>query len=413
MKQKNNFLRFINKNWPLITVVVVVLAFVLYQFSLMNSNSMSTQVAIKSTVYETQKTQAVFLRDEHVMEAVEGVVVQNVEDGGKVAKDSEVAKVFGDQTTAANYTKFLQLQERLDYFNELKSMTLGEATGIDSMNSSIHQSVNSLIRNKNSNSLKSVGDYQEELNDLLIRRQILVGKPVDFDATIAELTAQIEALQKSGASPKSTVITDTSGNFSSSVDGFEGYYDYTQIEKMTVEEVSKAMEETAKPQEIKAMGKMITGFRWYITCVMDSSVVAPFKPGDKVSVVLSSDASVVINASVVSKNVESVTAEKTALILSCDEMNDKLSNLRNEKVEIRLSDYTGLRIDNRAIKIEDGKKGVYALVGNKIVFRAIEEIYSGDGFVIAKMNNENAENVQLYDNVIIQGKDLYDGKFIN
>lgn len=413
MKTKNSFFRFLNKNWPLLTAGAVVLVFVLYQFSLMSSNALSTQVAIKSTVYESESAQAVFLREEQALEDVDGVVVQNVEDGGKVAKGGEVAKVFGDQATAENYTKLLQLQQKLDYFNELKSMTLGEATGIDSMNSAIHQSINSIVRNKNTNSLEPVGSYTEELNDLLIRRQILVGEEVDFDEIIAELTTQIEALEKSGTLPKSTVTTETSGNFSSSADGFESYYDYTQIEQMTVEDVTKAIDETLKPNETKSMGKVINGFKWYIACVMDSSVVASFKPEDTVSVVLVSDASVVINAKVAAKNVESVTAEKTALILSCDEMNEKLSNLRNEKVEIRLKAYTGLRIDSRAIKIEEKQRGVYALLGNKIVFRKIEEIYSGDGFVIAKINNEDNKNVQLYDNVIVQGKDLYDGKFIN
>lgn len=397
----------------MIAVVAVVAVFLLCQIPLISSNSLSTQIAVKSTAYDSVKTQAVFLRDEHLLDNSDGIVVQNVVNGGKVAKNGEVAKVFGDRATAENYTKMLQLQEKIDYFNDLKSMTLGEAAGIETMNVAIHESVNSIVRNKNTNSPVSIDGFEEELNDLLIRRQILVGKSIDFDATIAELNSQIDALNSSGVSAKSTFVSESAGNFSSLIDGFESYYGFNEVANMSVDQVTTAIEETAKPQEVKAIGKMITGFQWHIVCVMDSEVVASLSPGTTVTVALSSDASVVIDAKVVAKNVESVKAEKVALILSCDEMNEKLSGLRNEKVEIRLSKYEGLRVDNAAIVIKDEKKGIYALVGNKIVFREIEVIYSGDGFVICKINNDDAKNIKIYDNIIVGGRDLYDGKFIN
>ena len=62
-------------------------------------------------------------------------------------------------------------------------------------------------------------------------------------------------------------------------------------------------------------------------------------------------------------------------------------------------------------------QGVYVLYGNELQFKEISILYSGSDFVICDPSPEegelfNGETVALYDNVVIEGDDLKDGKIV-
>ncbi len=397
----------------LIALIAFALFFIFYQFYVVNNNALSTQIAAKTTVYDTVTTQGVFIRKEQPLNNVAGVVVQSVEDGGKVAKEEEVAKVFSNESAAQNYTKILQLQNQLDYYKDLQSQTVGEAADIESMDKSILDTVGEIAQQKNGHALAEMAELDMDLNDVLTRRKLLTGETIDFTPVISSLEQQIAALQGAGAAPQSTVNTEMSGNFSKQTDGFETYFDYDRAAEYTVEEIKTYLSETKHKKPTDYMGKMITDFTWYIACVVDSSLISTLKVGSQVNVCVSSNASLVIPATVYARNMASAESGECALVLACDAMDQDISALRNEKIEIRLRPYTGLRVDSRAIRTVEEQKGVYVLISNKVVFRKINVLYSGEGFVIAALDNSDSDNIRLYDAVIVEGRDLYDGKFIN
>ena len=60
--------------------------------------------------------------------------------------------------------------------------------------------------------------------------------------------------------------------------------------------------------------------------------------------------------------------------------------------------------------------GVYVLVGDKIYFRKIEQIYETTDYVLSrtyyKGDSDGTDFVKLYDTIIVKGKDLYDQKLL-
>lgn len=393
--------------------VVIAVLFAFYQVYLMNAKATSTQIAVQTTVYDSIKTKGVFIRHETTIDGAKGVVVQSVADGGKVQKDGEVAKVFADKTTAQNYSKLAQLQEELDYYKNLQSQTLGEATDIESMDKEIWSHIGTLVQQDNNNPLEQRTEKELELVDALIRRQLLTGQSIDLASVIAGIQGQIDVLNKSGVTPDSILTTAISGNFALGTDGYEDYFNDVKLEECTPEQITTFLKDTKKKKQTDFMGKIVTDFNWYIACIVKSEAVAGIQEGAKVAVNLQSNASVVLNAVLYAKNLPSPQSEECALVLQCSNMGEAVPMLRNEEIEIRLQSYSGLRVDSRGIRTQDGEKGVYVLISNKIVFRKIDEIYSGDGFAIVKLDNSDSKNIQLYDSVIVEGKDLYDGKYIN
>ena len=93
-------------------------------------------------------------------------------------------------------------------------------------------------------------------------------------------------------------------------------------------------------------------------------------------------------------------------------MNRDVANLRIENIEIITAEYTGIRINNSAIREIDGNKGVYVLRGNIIQFKKINILSSNEDYSIIEKVDDSSY-VRQYDTIITQGVDLYDGKVVS
>ena len=73
-----------------------------------------------------------------------------------------------------------------------------------------------------------------------------------------------------------------------------------------------------------------------------------------------------------------------------------------------------MRVSAKALNIVDGVKGVYVKYGNLARFRKITVLYQDDQYILVpeggKVGTDN--EVRLFDEVIVEGTDLYDGKIL-
>lgn len=401
----------LKKFYIILSLILVV--FVGYQVFRAMFVPLETQTAVMDTAYDTIDTNAFIVRNEVLMEnsAKSGVLLANVQEAGRVNKGGNVMLVFQNDTQARNYTKKLELQTELEYYESLSMQSVGEAGGIDALDRLIFEKLNDTVRGINSVNLLELSGLGNAVQDAITRRQLVTGTKIDFSSKMKEIQAEIAALDKAGTKPMSTIPSTEAGYYSAKVDGYESVIDYRKVEELTTKDVENALK--AKPQQsTNAIGKMIYDFDWYFVCEVDAARARELKDGQSVSVAVESSAMDAIPAVIMSRNNVSIGAEKSVLVLKSSLMNSELNNLRKEKVQIRLKSYSGLRVNKKAIRVVDGKKGVYVLIGNTVRFRKVEELYSAESYVIAKLDNMDRSSVQLYDQVIVEGKDLHDGKTV-
>ena len=142
-----------------------------------------------------------------------------------------------------------------------------------------------------------------------------------------------------------------------------------------------------------------------------------------------------IPAKILYVNQNSAENEKSVAVLQCNYMNDALSKLRQENVEIIVNEYEGLKISKSALHDDDitytvkddagnetEKKervqGVYVQYGMELVFKQVSIVYAGDDFIICNETPDkgkllNGTTVALYDKVVTEGGDLFNGKIIS
>lgn len=405
--KKQNFTA--NKgNWLIISVVVLIVLFVVIQFYKVTHIELKTQTATVSTVYDKVSSEALFIRDESVVEkAATGVTVPCFEDGDKINVKGNVAMQFSSSKAAANYSKYTDLTNQIKYYQTLEAQTVGQSANLETINEDIEQKVinyaDGLCRNK-------IGDTAQELDSVLVRRQLIIGEDVDLLSIIENLRDKRNSYS-SFSKPDKYIKTDESGVFSSYTDGYENIIDFDKAEETSVKEFKSALSAVGKSKDVADnVGKLVTSYTWYVQTLVSTDTVKNLENGDYVNIVLKDDSSKEFKAEIVSGADVSLGQKQTLLVLKLNEMDADIAKLRKAEIEIRRNNYEGIKIPSEALHVVDGKKGVYVLIASQIKFREVNIIYSDDDYVLAEYDESNTNSIHLYDKIITQGKDLKDGK---
>lgn len=405
--KKQNFTA--NKgNWLIISVVVLIVLFVVIQFYKVTHIELKTQTATVSTVYDKASSEALFIRDESVVEkAATGVTVPCFEDGDKINVKGNVAMQFSSSKAAANYSKYTDLTNQIKYYQTLEAQTVGQSANLETINEDIEQKVinyaDGLCRNK-------IGDTAQELDSVLVRRQLIIGEDVDLLSIIENLRDKRNSYS-SFSKPDKYIKTDESGVFSNYTDGYENIIDFDKAEETSVDEFKSALSAVDKSKDVADnVGKLVTSYTWYVQTLVSTDTVKNLENGDYVNIVLKDDSSKEFKAEIVSGADVSLGQKQTLLVLKLNEMDADIAKLRKAEIEIRRNKYEGIKIPSEALHVVNGKKGVYVLIASQIKFREVNIIYSDDDYVLAEYDESNTNSIHLYDKIITQGKDLKDGK---
>ncbi|WP_448904292.1 HlyD family efflux transporter periplasmic adaptor subunit [Eubacterium sp.] len=405
--KKQNFTA--NKgNWLIISVVVLIVLFVVIQFYKVTHIELKTQTATVSTVYDKASSEALFIRDESVVEkAATGVTVPCFEDGDKINVKGNVAMQFSSSKAAANYSKYTDLTNQIKYYQTLEAQTVGQSANLETINEDIEQKVinyaDGLCRNK-------IGGTAQELDSVLVRRQLIIGEDVDLLSIIENLRDKRNSYS-SFSKPDKYIKTDESGVFSSYTDGYENIIDFDKAEETSVKEFKSALSAVDKSKDVADnVGKIVTSYTWYVQTLVSTDTVKNLENGDYVNIVLKDDSSKEFKAEIVSGADVSLGQKETLLVLKLNEMDADIAKLRKAEIEIRRNKYEGIKIPSEALHVVNGKKGVYVLIASQIKFREVNIIYSDDDYVLAEYDESNTNSIHLYDKIITQGKDLKDGK---
>ncbi|MBQ4267334.1 MAG: hypothetical protein IJB93_03995 [Clostridia bacterium] len=201
-------------------------------------------------------------------------------------------------------------------------------------------------------------------------------------------------------------------------------YDYSTIGSKYVE----ALLNTEKSEEQNVYGKIVGSFIWYFVFDVAASEISSMDEGKTVYVNFPGKGLEGIKMTIY--DISEVKDSLATVTLRCKLMNEELVTLRKEKAEIVLNRHNGFKINRQAIvKNDEGLDGVYVLSGNLVEFSPVDIKYYGEDYVIADkyyvleknkkgdtvINYDKTDSyraIKLYDNIIVKGRNLHDGKII-
>ncbi|MBQ3603504.1 MAG: hypothetical protein IJA02_06680 [Clostridia bacterium] len=380
--------------------------YVSYQVYLTSFDKVETYTALEKTANNSLFTKGFFVREEeYIINSASGTVIPIAKDGKKVSSGNAVAVEFDSDDAVATYMRIQTLKAELERYIKLNSITPSSGLALEGMETAIDRTISDLVDTINAGELDNLGSYYSSVRDAITKKQLLMGENIAFQDIIDGINAELEHLEKKNVSYRS-ITANGSGYYIANVDGFENAYSYAEIKNILPAEVDSLLEgEKAKvPDDV--MGKLVTGFKWYIVCKLEIKNIAELEPGAVVTIEFPYSSTQPLEARVEAVNVSG--ADTAAVVLSCNVMDEELANMRIEDIEIIFDSVSGFRVPTEAVREVDGVKGVFILRSNTVTFREINIIWSGEEYVICA-----DDELRLYDEIITKGKDLYDGKAIN
>ena len=232
-----------------------------------------------------------------------------------------------------------------------------------------------------------------------------MGETADFSAQLDVLKAQ---LNTNLPTPKTQITAEESGYFVSSADGYEKVFNGADIVNLTPELLESA---SSEKYDNTVMGKIVSDYEWYIAANVSLNDSLKFKEGESLKIIKYVKISPELSVTVKKINVSESEA-KAVIIFACNEMNKELASMRSGPMTVVKSQFSGLRVPKKSLRVVDSVRGVYVQNGMQVNFVPVDIIYSDESFIICAKQNEVDKGLKLYDRVVVKGKGLYDGKIV-
>lgn len=422
-----------------ILISILVVALVAYVgFLFINANfgsSIETEVVVKVSDPDVINADCFIVRDEsYLYNNNNGVLSFNVNDGDNVSVGQTIADVYSNENDAVYIRRIKEIDEEIDNLKTLSNSNFKDSVGLDSVNNLINDSIIDLLDYSNkcdyTDSKKAIDKSLYYIN----QRQIVTGQAKGFKAKISQLESEKQSLINSCSNSIGSVTTDKAGYYVSEADGYENALKYDKVKDLTVKDLKKVKKSKVNSNVV---GKVISNPVWYVVCQIDKDEAIKlskmYGSDEKVKVTLPFVSKESIESRIYSINQNSKNSG-AVLVLACDYMNQDMAGIRQENVNISTLNYSGLKVSKRALHedyvtktvekkngetVEKRKKvqGVYVLYGSELVFKEISIVYSTNQYVLCNPTPEdgvlfNGKTVQLYDQVVIKGDNLYDGKVV-
>ena len=406
--------------------------------STQDGGGITTEYALYGEVSDSIQVQGFAIRDESIINpSYTGVLNYRVPSGSRVSKGGVIADVFQSESDAAAQNMADRIDRQIKSISALAKpvdyyMSTATATG-----DQIYDSLCGILSDVQKNNFSGVSKQKENLMVALSRKQVISGAESadDYAQRIQELEQEKAGLSSDRS--MNTIEAPSAGYFIGATDGFENVMDVKDVTKVTVDEVQGLLETETGTGAQSSVGKICADFKWYLLCIMEDENMAKFEGVEEVTLDIPYASTETIPAKIAAKNRDPDTG-RTALVLECTYMDADIAIVRNEMVQINVKTYSGVLVNQRALRFEDREytvidedgneakrvrenvKGVYVQYGGQLEFVQVFTEKDVNGYAVCKidLSEEEQENmvtdhtIQMYDKVVIGGMDLYDGKLV-
>ena len=412
--------------------VTLLLFYTLYQTYKFVMHEVKTEPVAMYTLKDSIKTKGIIVRNEELVYWDENGTLMNVlEDGAKVSRGGKIAEIYHDEKQASCMVELKELDEQINQLKRLNVSSGMSLRGPDYIDKQINEEIRNINLFGKTARYKEFCQAKDRAKYLLNERHVVMGTTDNFYKRFDELENRRKELIKECGSSIGEVLAENSGYFVSNFDGYENYLNYDDVKNLKAGDVNFDIQPSNKSQNNVA-GKIIKSVDWYIISKMSEDDSMRFKVGENVNVEINSAFNENVPCKVVSVNKEEGASE-VVVVLSCDRMSKELSMIRSENIEININTYTGLTVNKSALKesvvsktvnkdgeketLEKKVKGVYIKYGSNLLFKEVVPIYMDSSCIICKSNPTEEElfsddTIQIGDEVVVEGTNLYDGKHI-
>lgn len=391
-------------------VILLIAVFAVHQAISSLYKPVKTETAVFSDMSDGLNITGIIIRNETLISAGDsGVLHFIIGDGNRVAKDGVIANIYDSESASIILERIDSVNGKIADIEEMLSYNNLEAADLDMINAKVHQNLNNLIICGGNGNYDAFSDKSDELLSAYNRRQAAMGETADFSAQLSALKAEKDQLAASLPAAKGTLRAEKSGYFVSKADGYETVLTCENPESITPEYLNGIKAETVGENTV---GKIVSDYEWYIAAEVSVNESLNFKEGDALTIYTSVKSYPKLPVTVKKINI-SESSGGAVVLFACNDMNSELASMRTGPMTVVKKEYSGLKVPTSARRVVDSKLGVYVLTGMQVKFVEVKVLFTDGDYMICEKQTSDGNVLRLYDEVIVKGKNLYDGKIIS
>ena len=387
---------------------VVALGYVGLQLYTILHRTYRTETAIAYTMADS-----ISLSGMAVFETVdvpgEGNLGYIVADGERVSAGTVLAERYTDESQGVLRERLDRLDRTLELLSKSQNST---GSDLSMLTTQTRTALYNLLDQIDTASYSGIAQAEEDFLLAQNRLQISTGQADNFESVMATLQQEREEVagQLGGLQ---TITAGTNGYFVSSVSANPISMDQETLDAMSSAELQSLLEQGVENSPAELAGHIITGFSWRFYGVCSLETAGRLDGITRVNISVPGKENDPLPATVVevTEDEETGTAK---VVIECRSINANVLRFGIEEAQVDLTTYEGIRIDRSALHIKDGAKGVYVKYGDLQRFRRITILYEDENYILVPKDGAlGTENeVRLYDEVIVEGTNLQDGKLL-
>jgi len=395
---------------------VAVLSYCGYHLWRSMTSSVTTETALPVTVESVVPSTGYLFREERLLyaeAASAGSVTSVLSSGAKVAVGGTVARIY-DVHAPDVVDRLAEIEEQILLLEDSLegSLSLKDISGLDD---DIQSQISTIHYASLTGDYSAVASARRALLTSINKRGIITGTSADLEDAIASLRLEATKLTATLGVCRETVTAPVGGYYYPAADGYESLFTPEALSEITTDGFDRLT--GAKPVTVSedCVGKLATSYTWRVACSVDRETAEGLKAGSVYTVAFpySHGERVQMELEKAVYTDEDTTA---VLVFKTSRMPEGFTYARSQPVEIVEREYVGFRIPIDAVRIINGREGVYILDGSKVRFRYISVLATVDDAYIAAENPKGDGGeygwLKRNDVVILSGKGLYDGRIL-
>ncbi len=395
--------------WP-VFICICLLAYVVIQWYLINRNRIETVKAAEGYINDSIMSVGMICREETVMnETADGHYYYKVENGQRVSSGMLIGEIYPSENDIDLIYRSKDILSHIEKLEEAENFMSSVNVDISitrrQLSNSMVEFSNRLAAGNYENSYKNMMDISLYLNKI----NVAMNREGDIAGTKQALKDLNASVIASVSQPTQSIYSPTSGYFMNFIDGYENIASMESFENMTYSEGSEAMHSNNETASAGVYGKIITDYKWNLCTYVTPLQAEKLKEGQKVK----------LSINVEEQKYQTVVVKKlipkedmVLVILEASTIDKDAASARVRDCEILFSQYRGIKVPKSAIRIVDGQMGVYVKFSKLVQFKKIQPIYQDENYIILPIDGDENNQVELYDDIIVKGVNLYDGKYL-
>ncbi len=402
MKQGRHYTNLIL--WILLAAIVVY-----FGYSVISSlyEPLTTVTAVEYEAGAGYYTTGFVVRDEAVIQSGYGITVLSAAEGEHVSAGASIATGYLTDGAQQRQSRIADLRSQLEQLNFAYQYSANAADQA-ALDGEIKTSLAAMSRYIGRRDMNSAADLSPELKGLVLRRSSDDTDPDALQLQIDALQQELDSLLSQAENDTKAVRVSAAGYFSGVVDGYETVLTPDKLDTLSVPDY-----QSLQPAAVAdgAIGKLIHGDTWYYVTAVPADEARDVKAGDSVQVTFARDFYEKIDMRV--ERVGASEAGLRMLVLSCSRYMQNVTLLREQSADVIFASYPGLRVPKDAVRVdENGQPGVYVLESAVARWKPITILHDNGESYVVELDKTKTTNLWPGDEVIVNAKNLYDGKVV-